>query len=104
VYPILLRFAPHFSRDVAAQFDAGQITTEAGAPLLRRVEQRTGVLRQFRSFRDNGERTSLVEHRVKELAPQRVYGIALGYEDLNDHDRLRQFAKHGGLWSARETI
>ena len=46
-------FAPHFSRDVVARFDGGQITTEAGALLLRPVEQRTGILRQFAAcFRD----------------------------------------------------
>jgi hypothetical protein len=83
-------FAPHFSRDVVARFDGGQITTEAGALLLRPVEQRTGILRQFAAcFRDY-RRADLVEHSVSELVRQRVYGIALGYEDLNDHDQLRQ--------------
>ena len=83
-------FAPHFSRDVVARFDGGQITTEAGALLLRPVEQRTGILRQFTAcFRDY-RRADLVEHRVGELVGQRIYGIALGYEDLNDHDQLRQ--------------
>ncbi len=57
---------------------------------LRPVEQRTGILRQFAAcFRDY-RRADLVEHSVSELVRQRVYGIALGYEDLNDHDRLRQ--------------
>jgi hypothetical protein len=75
---------------VVARFDGGQITTEAGALLLRPVEQRTGILRQFAAcFRDY-RRADLVEHSVGELVRQRVYGIALGYEDLNDHDRLRQ--------------
>ena len=83
-------FAPHFSRDVVARFDGGQITTEAGALLLRPVEQCTGILRQFTAcFRDY-RRADLVEHSVSELVRQRVYGIALGYEDLNDHDQLRQ--------------
>jgi hypothetical protein len=83
-------FAPHFSRDVVARFDGGQITTEAGALLLRPVEQRTGILRQFAGcFRDY-RRADLVEHSVSELVRQRVYGIALGYEDLSDHDELRQ--------------
>jgi hypothetical protein len=75
---------------VVARFDGGQITTEAGARLLRPVEQRTGILRQFAAcFRDY-RRADLVEHSVSELVRQRVYGIALGYEDLNDHDQLRQ--------------
>ncbi len=83
-------FAPHFSRDVVARFDGGQITSDAGALLLRPVEQRTGILRQFAAcFRDY-RRADLIEHKVSELVRQRVYGIALGYEDLNDHDQLRQ--------------
>jgi len=83
-------FAPHFSRDVVARFDGGQITTEAGALLLRPVEQRTGILRQFAACFCDYRRADLVEHKVSELVRQRVYGIVLGYEDLNDHDQLRQ--------------
>jgi Transposase DDE domain group 1 len=83
-------FAPHFSRDVVARFDGGQITTEAGALLLRPVEQRTGILRQFAACFCDYRRADRVEHSVSELVRQRVYGIALGYEDLNDHDQLRQ--------------
>jgi len=83
-------FASHFSREVVARFDGGQITSDAGALLLRPVEQRTGILRQFAAcFRDY-RKPELVEHTVSELVRQRVYGIALGYEDLNDHDQLRQ--------------
>src|SRR5512140_1438826 len=83
-------FASHFSREVVARFDGGQITSDAGALLLRPVEQRTGILRQFAAcFRDH-RRPELVEHSVGELVRQRVYGLALGYEDLNDHDQLRQ--------------
>ena len=83
-------FAPHCSRQVVARFDGGQITSDAGSLLLRTLEQRTGILRQFSAcFRDyrNPER---IEHSVGELVRQRVYGLALGYEDLNDHDQLRQ--------------
>jgi len=82
--------APHFSRDVVARFDGGQITTEAGALLLRPVEQRTGILRQFAACFHDYRRADLVEHTVGELVRQRAYGIGLGYEDLNDHDQLRQ--------------
>jgi hypothetical protein len=75
---------------VVARFDGGQITSDAGALLLRKVEQRTGILRQFATcFRDY-RKPELVEHTVSELVRQRVYGLALGYEDLNDHDQLRQ--------------
>lgn len=83
-------FASHFSREVVVRFDGGQITSDAGALLLRPVEQRTGILRQFAAcFRDY-RKPAFVEHTVSELVRQRVYGLALGYEDLNDHDQLRQ--------------
>lgn len=85
-----LPFAPHFSREVVARFDGGLITTEAGALLLRPVEQRTGILRRFAACFRDGRRADRVEHSVSELVRQRVYGIALGYEDLNDHDQLRK--------------
>ncbi len=82
-------FASHFSREVVARFDGGQITSDAGAMLLREVEQRTGIMRQFAAcFRDH-RNPDLVEHTVAELVRQRMFGLALGYEDLNDHDTLR---------------
>jgi hypothetical protein len=82
-------FASHFRREVVARFDGGTISSDAGALLLRQVEQRTGILRQFAAcFRDHRQ-SDRVEHSVRELVRQRVYGIALGYEDLNDHDQLR---------------
>jgi hypothetical protein len=83
-------FAPHFSREVVARFDGGQITSDAGALLLRPLEQRTGILRQFAACFKDCRRPELIEHTVGELARQRVYGLVLGYEDLNDHDQLRQ--------------
>jgi hypothetical protein len=83
-------FASHFQRQVVARFDGGTITSDGGALLLRQVEQRTGILRQFAGcFRDH-RRPERIEHSVAELVRQRVYGIALGYEDLNDHEQLRR--------------
>lgn len=83
-------FASHFQRQVVACFDGGAITTDGGALLLRQVEQRTGILRQFAEcFRDY-RRPERIEHSVAELVRQRVYGLALGYEDLNDHEQLRR--------------
>jgi hypothetical protein len=83
-------FANHFQREVVAGFDGGTITSEAGTLLLRQVEQRTGIVRQFaHCFRDY-RRADKIEHGVRDLIAQRVYGIALGYEDLNDHDQLRR--------------
>ncbi len=82
-------FATPSRREVVARFDGGTITTDAGGLLLHRTEQKTGILRQFaRCFRDYRQ-PERIDHSVPELVRQRVYGLALGYEDLNDHDRLR---------------
>lgn len=82
-------FQPLGARQVTAEFDGGTITSDAGGLLLREIESKTGLLadlaRCFDDFRD-GE---LVEHTVEELIKQRVFALALGYEDLNDHDQLR---------------
>jgi hypothetical protein len=82
-------FATETRQDVVARFDGGTITTEAGGLLLHKVEQKTGILRQFaRCFEDHRD-PEKTEHRVGELVRQRIYALALGYEDLNDHDQLR---------------
>ena len=83
-------FHPLKHREIRAQFDGGAITTEGGGLLLREVEKRIGVVRQFAAcFRDY-RNPDLIEHSVEELVAQRVYGLALGYEDLNDHEELRK--------------
>jgi hypothetical protein len=82
-------FEAHFSRDVVARFDGGQITSDAGALLVRKVEQRTGIMRRFAGCFTDHRQPEKVEHTVPELVRQRVYGLVLGYEDLNDHEQLR---------------
>lgn len=83
-------FHPVKQREIRAQFDGGAITTEGGGLLLREVEKRIGIVRQFAAcFRDYRD-PDLIEHTVEELVAQRVYGLALGYEDLNDHEELRK--------------
>jgi Transposase DDE domain group 1 len=82
-------FHAHFSREVVGRFDGGSITSDGGALLLREVEAKTGIIRQFASCFTDHRDPELIEHRVEELVGQRVYGLALGYEDLNDHDDLR---------------
>jgi hypothetical protein len=76
-------------RKVIAKFDGGNITSDAGILLLREVENRTGLIAGlaecFTDYRD----ARWVEHTVKELLGQRLFGMCLGYEDLNDHDQLR---------------
>ena len=68
---------------------AATTTQAAGGLLLREVEQRTGIIRQFAACFADYRDPELVEHTVEQLVAQRIYGLALGYEDLNDHDRLR---------------
>ena len=76
-------------RQVLADFDGGDITSDGGALLLRKTEQLTGILRQFAACFTDHRNPDLIEHSVPELVAQRVYALALGYEDLNDHDDLR---------------
>ncbi|HTR12784.1 MAG TPA: IS1380 family transposase [Roseiarcus sp.] len=76
-------------RSVVAEFDGGALTSDAGGMLLGAADQRLGLVRRIaRCFRDARD-PRLVEHSVATLIGQRVFGIALGYEDLNDHDELR---------------
>ena len=76
------------SREVVARFDGGEITSDAGAVLLREVEKRTGILdRMSECFEDHRD-PQRIEHTVESLVKQRVMGLCLGYEDLNDHDEL----------------
>ena len=83
-------FHPLKERQVVGQFDGGAITSDAGGLLLREVEKRTGILARFAAcFRDH-RKPEQVEHTVGELVAQRVYALALGYEDLNDHEQLRR--------------
>lgn len=84
-----LQFQAVAGRRVVARFDGGALTSDGGAVVLREVERATGVLAGFaRCFRDHRD-PARVRHSVASLVRQRVYGLALGYEDLNDHEALR---------------
>jgi hypothetical protein len=84
-------------REVIGRFDGGKISSDAGGLLLREVERGFGILKRlsgcFRDYRD----PERIEHSLESLISQRVYGIALGYEDLNDHDSLRHDVVMGVL-------
>jgi len=77
------------NREVVAHFDGGNITSDAGGLMLREVEQRTRILQKFAACFTDYRNPKATEHLVEDLVAQRVYGLCLGYEDLNDHDELR---------------
>src|SRR5258708_4886687 len=77
-------------RAVVAGFDGGDITSNGGALLLGQVDRGLGLVRRFaQCFRDRRD-PRYVEHQVETLLGQRIFGLVLGYEDLNDHDELRK--------------
>ncbi len=84
-----LLFQGHGAREVVAAFDGGAITSDAGGLLLREVDQQFGILKSFVGAFTDYRDPELVEFSALELLTQRVMGIALGYEDLNDHEQLR---------------
>jgi hypothetical protein len=82
-------FHPLKRREIRAEFNGGAISSDGGGLLLREVEKRIGMLRQFAACFTDYRNADLIEHTVEEMVAQRVYGLALGYEDLNDHEELR---------------
>lgn len=84
-----LAFQPLGTRDVLAAFDGGKVTSDAGGLLLREIEGRFHFLQRFAQCFTDHRDPQRTEHTVLELVQQRVFGLCLGYEDLNDHDQLR---------------
>ena len=84
-----LEFEGHGRRRVVADFDGGPITSDAGALLLRRVEQRLSLFDQVADCFTDHRDPDRIQHSLRTLVAQRIVAIALGYEDLNDHDQLR---------------
>lgn len=82
-------FARVESRSVVAAFDGGAVTSDAGGLLLGATDRAIRLVDRFARCFSDCRRPELIEHEVKTLVSQRVFGIALGYEDLNDHDQLR---------------
>ncbi|MFL6931926.1 MAG: IS1380 family transposase [Xanthobacteraceae bacterium] len=76
-------------RQVVAAFDGGAVTSDAGALLLGATDRAIGLVTGFAACFDDGRDQAQVEHTVAAMVAQRVFGIALGYEDLIDHDQLR---------------
>ncbi|MFL5284053.1 MAG: IS1380 family transposase [Rhodopila sp.] len=86
--PTLFDFAPVEGRSVVASFDGGAITSDAGA-LLGATDKVLGLTGKLAACFKDSRNPAFIEHAVETLVMQRVVGIALGYEDLNDHDQLR---------------
>src|ERR1700690_3016135 len=108
--PDLFGFARVEGRSVVASFDGGAITSDAGALLLGATDRALGLVDRFASCFRDARSAALVEHEVGTLIGQRIFGLALGYEDLVDHDELRSnpglacrgMANGRDRWTARE--
>ena len=85
----LFGFAPVEGRRVEASFDGGSITSDAGGLLLGSTDRAIGLIDRLAQCFEDRRDADLIEHQVRTLVGQRVFGLALGYEDLNDHDHLR---------------
>src|SRR3954465_13093580 len=84
-------------RELVAAFDGGRVTSEAGALLLGATDQAIRLVDRFAACFRDGRHPAFVTHRVRSLVGQRIFGLALGYEDLVDHDDLRHDPVLGAL-------
>jgi DDE family transposase len=98
----LFPFEAHFSRQVVVQFEGSWLTTEGGSLLLRQADRKIGLLRRVARCFTDYRQPERIEHRLEEMLAQRIYGLALGYEDLNDHEQLRQDPLLGVLAGKRD--
>ena len=85
-----------------AQFEGSWLTTEGGSLLLRQADRKIGLLRRVARCFTDYRQPERIEHRLEEMLGQRIYGLALGYEDLNDHEQLRQDPLLGVLAGKRD--
>ena len=77
------------TRQIVAEFSGGTITSDAGSLLLKETDTKMNLLTRFSQCFTDRRSPLLIEHTMEQMLRQRVYGLALGYEDLNDHDLLR---------------
>jgi hypothetical protein len=90
------------AREIVARFDGGTISSDGGALLLRQTDQRVNLLPRLAECFLDGRNPEQVEHSILEMLSQRIYGLALGYEDLNDHEQLRKDPVFGILAGRKE--
>ena len=95
-------FGTSGGREVTARFDGGTISSDGGAVLLQQTDRRLNLLERFSQCFLDGRNQAFVEHSVREMVVQRVYGLALGYEDINDHEQLRTDPVFGMLAERRD--
>ena len=84
-----IAFTPLLRQQVIADFEGGAITSDAGAILLREVDRRLGLFDRIDRIIPDPRNPELITHRQRTLIAQRIIAIACGWEDLNDHERLR---------------
>ena len=84
-----LRFSSLARRKIVADFDGGRLTTDAGGLLLREADRRLGLTRALANGISDPRQPAKIVHDTQTMLAQRIFGIALGYEDLNDHQTLR---------------
>jgi len=90
-------------REIVARFDGGTLSSDGGAFLLRQTDKRLNLLARLSECFLDGRNQNLVEHTIQEMLAQRTYGLALGYEDINDHEQLRKDPVFGIL-AGREAL
>jgi Transposase DDE domain group 1 len=89
-----IEFPGFGSRKIQADFSGGQVSSDGGVLLMRQVDRWIGLTKRLGQLLPDGRDPDRITHSLETLLQQRVYGLALGYEDLNDHDGLR----HDPLW------
>jgi hypothetical protein len=90
------------SREIVARFDGGTISSDGGAFLLRQTDKRLNLLPRLAECFLDGRNQEQIEHSILEMISQRIYGLALGYEDINDHEQLRKDPVFGILAGRNE--
>jgi len=85
-----IEFSSLKRRKVTTEFSGGEITSDGGALLLREADRQLNLMQQVVDVVDDPRRQDMVQHSQLSMLTQRVYGLALGYEDLNDHQELRK--------------
>ena len=90
------------SREIVARFDGGTISSDSGGFLLRETDRRLNLLPRLAGCFLDGRNQARIDHSILEMLSQRIYGLALGYEDINDHEQLRKDPVFGILAGREE--